>query len=112
MLVQASHKFPHRQYFPYLIVRLPAEQMRSSAIHVGVHQPHQPPHPPHEGEHDAAVYDQDNTQLLQVLTCETHVVPQATEDAWYAVTDDQEFIVHHRGSVQLEAAGGLTIHHV
>lgn len=84
-------------------------------IHVEVYQPPQPhpqPHPQLFTEQDQLVYVHDNIHALQLLTWLVQVDPQATDDVWYAVVDDQEPILPHRGSVQDPVGGGNTIHHV
>jgi hypothetical protein len=57
------------------------------------------------------IYVHESIHPLHVLVCGAPQVDQhTTDDAWYAVTDDHELIVPHRGSVHAPVGGGVTIH--
>jgi len=108
--VHAVQRFPHWHNQPVIAVRTLFVQTNWPEVQVGS-QPQPQPQPPQPFTvQDPYVYDHDNIPLLHVLTWDVHVQPQATDDAWYAVVDDQEFMFPHRGSVHVPVGGVAAIH--
>ena len=43
--------------------------------------------------HEAFVYEPESVPLVHMRDCETHWLPEATDDDWYAVTEEPFVIV-------------------